>query len=356
MARPSSDDNLVYSLLIFALLLALAFFGLRIALFFLPAICISLFIIYITRPVYKGFEKILKNRSASIAVTLLLLVIAVGFFSVYFMTVLLSEASVLVGGEGSAAAVASSIGYDIGEMSAALTSVIEEVRMGVSSPADMYERFTSLETYQSQLAYAFDLASSLLLALGGVLLQLVMAFIIAFYVVKSRRGIKDAVIKLAPANHRRIVSGIITETDKGLNAFFMGIFLMALTTGLMEYVILQAYNIPYPALLALMTGVLTLIPFIGPWLVYLPITALMLLTGSVEPAITFLIANFFFVSIVPDWVTKPFIAAVDSKMNMLTVLVGFMGGIAVFGPIGLIVGPTIMVLLSSVIYVVLKTR
>jgi len=353
MTDRDSRDGMVYSLFVFTLLLALAFFSFKIASFFLPAICIALFIIYITRPIYSNLEKLLRNRSVSIAITLFLLIAAVGVFSFYFTTVLLSETSTLIGGDGTVAEAVSILGYDVTGMSTAFETVLEEIRTGIYNPSDVYDRFVTLGTYQSQLSYVFDVASSLLLALGGLILQLFMAFLIAFYAVKSRRSIKEGIVKITPPRHKSIVRDFISETDKGLNALFMGIFLMAVTTAMMEYVILDAYAIPYPALLALMTGVLALIPLIGPWLVYIPITALMLLVGSVEHAITFLIANFFFVSIVPDWVTKPFISAVDRKMNILIVLVGFLGGIAVFGPIGLVIGPTIMVLLASVIQVML---
>ncbi len=353
MKKDNFNNNIIYTFIISAIILFISFFVIKILAYFIPALCIGLFIIYVTRPIYATLERFIKNKTIPIAITIIIVIASIVVFSTYFISVATTETTAILNNPTVTNIISTQ--YDINTtdiQSEILKAINYDTIMLLLETPDL-NNIQELKTYSSQISYTINTLVGFLLSLGYIILQLTIAFMIAFYGVRDRKSITKLITNTVPESHTQFMKKFIKEMDISMNNIFMGIFVTAVLTGALAYIIFIYYSIPYPILLATATAILTLIPIIGAWLIYTPISMIMFFSGNAETAITFFILNLIVVSSIPDWITKPLIIAKEKKMNILIVLISFIGGAVVFGPVGFILGPILMAIPASIIYILI---
>ena len=131
-------------------------------------------------------------------------------------------------------------------------------------------------------------------------------------------------------------------------ATFGGSLATALIHGVADGMIFLIFGLPSPLLWGAVLAFLSLIPLIGGGLVWIPLVAYYLLKGSVLRAIL-LVGAFGLVSGVVDYVVKPLLIRRGTEIDSFWVLLSVLGGIGVFGFLGLFLGPFLIALLLVVI-------
>ena len=97
----------------------------------------------------------------------------------------------------------------------------------------------------------------------------------------------------------------------------------------------------YAMLWASMVVIAAQIPMIGTSVVMLPAVAYLFVVGDSGSGIGLLVWSVLVVSTV-DNVLKPYVVGGKTRMHGLLILVSMLGGLQAFGPIGFILGPTIL--------------
>ena len=87
----------------------------------------------------------------------------------------------------------------------------------------------------------------------------------------------------------------------------------------------------------------SLIPAIGPFLIWLPVAIILLLTGNIVKGIIIILVGTFLIGTV-DNLLRPFLVGKDIKMHPLIILFTTLGGISFFGISGFVIGPIVAAL------------
>ncbi|HXU46037.1 MAG TPA: AI-2E family transporter [Thermoanaerobaculia bacterium] len=141
---------------------------------------------------------------------------------------------------------------------------------------------------------------------------------------------------------------IISRFASVARATVRGTLVIALVQGSLAGLILWMFGIRSPILWAVVATVLSVVPLIGAWVVLLPAAVYLLAIGQVWQGIAMLALTIVVVGNI-DNVIRPRLVGKEAGMHDLMVFFSTLGGIAVFGAMGFIVGPVIASLFLAVL-------
>lgn len=139
----------------------------------------------------------------------------------------------------------------------------------------------------------------------------------------------------------RMVKDIVVSTIYGGLA-------VALVQGIIGSVTFYFLDVPSAVLLGFAVGLTSFIPMVGTALVLVPVAGYLLFAGSAMKALILALVGIFGIGIV-DNILRPLIIGTRVKMHTLLIFFGVLGGMNVFGFLGLIAGPMCIALFVSVL-------
>ena len=122
------------------------------------------------------------------------------------------------------------------------------------------------------------------------------------------------------------------------------IILMTLTA-MISLIGLFIMRVDQPITLAIVLGLLDLIPYLGPGLVLIPWSVYSFFTGDVFMGIGLLIL--YASTVIVRQIAEPKVLSTSLKLNPLAILISLFAGLQLFGVIGLVIGPVSLVLLIA---------
>jgi len=105
---------------------------------------------------------------------------------------------------------------------------------------------------------------------GETLLYLTFIPFLAFFMITWRDHIQDAFVKLFETEHRRTVQHALRSISLMLRSFIMGNIIIGLILGLISAMAFWALGVPYWYFIGFISGILSLVPYLGVILALLP--------------------------------------------------------------------------------------
>ena len=170
-------------------------------------------------------------------------------------------------------------------------------------------------------------------------MKLLLASILALYLLKEGGTIKNTFVTLLPENKKKTISSLLHGIDIVFESIILVNILKAIFTTIISYFIFLIFGIPYPLLLAIMSGFMDFAPILGPWMLFSGIAVVYIMKGQAMTGIYVFILGQVLVTIIPELYIKPKLAGKYAKIHPMVFLFGFFGGLLAFGAIGIFVGP-----------------
>jgi predicted PurR-regulated permease PerM len=131
-----------------------------------------------------------------------------------------------------------------------------------------------------------------------------------------------------------------------VRATVKGNVVVAITQGALGGLIFWILDIPSALLWAVLMAFLSLLPAVGAGIVWAPVAAYFLLSGMVWQGVVLGLFGVFVIGLV-DNVLRPILVGKDTRMPDYLILISTLGGMAVFGLNGFVIGPMIAALFMS---------
>lgn len=157
------------------------------------------------------------------------------------------------------------------------------------------------------------------------------------------RALRD-MIPMDPA-HKDAIFSVLYQT---LSAVTQGMVATALAQGVLTWVALWGLGLPYTAFLGVAAGVLSLVPFVGAAGVWIPCTVYLAASGDVVRALILLVYGSVVISMV-DNVLRPLLIGGQTRLPTLFLFFGILGGVQVYGVLGLFLGPVLLAIAMAFI-------
>jgi len=180
--------------------------------------------------------------------------------------------------------------------------------------------------------YFFDIASNTIINIPRIMLQMFIIFFVMFYFLIEGHNLIKYSNKILPFKEQ-IRKRFLERFKVIIRGFVYGTILVGIIQGLFTGIAFYVLGVSQP---------------LGAWIIWLPIAIGLMIKGSTTAGIGLLIYGAIFISYIDNFL-RPVIVGRMVKMSNVIVLLGMLGGIQLFGIIGLVLGP---IILDSVIIII----
>ncbi|HEX2944227.1 MAG TPA: AI-2E family transporter [Rhodopila sp.] len=199
-------------------------------------------------------------------------------------------------------------------------------------------RLTNSDGLEKEVStYAFSIAGSTMTIVGSLFVVVVMSL----YLAESARMYLDGAVRLFPPAHRDLVCRVCEEIAHDLRRWLLGQAVDMLTVGGLAAIGLYLVGVPVPFALALLAGLLTIVPYFGTIAAAIP-GVLVGLTESWMAAL-WVIIIFVGCHIIEGYVVSPLVQGRMVRMPPAIIIGSMTVAAALFGPLGIILGTPLAV-------------
>jgi predicted PurR-regulated permease PerM len=307
---------------------------------YVSAIVLALLLASVFYPLYSWVKKVLREQEllASLSVTffiLLILVIPVG----WFIGTLSNEAFDFY--QRSSSEVSLKHIQDIIEKDPVWAERFRKLgkMTGLTiTPETVEELASSIGKKVGLFLYSQirSMASNLL----SFLIHFFLMMLTIFYLFRDGPRLKDYLVQLMPVPKDQLEKVANKFQEMG-RAIIVGNGMSGIIQGIFGGFGFFFFGLGSPFLWGTVISFMAFVPIVGATAVFVPATVIIMLTGSTGLGIGYLIYNLCYSSIV-EYLVKPKLIGKGMQMNSLLVFIGILGGLKLFGILGLIYGPLIM--------------
>ena len=283
-------------------------------------------------PIHKWFKKLKFPNALSAICTVLLfvLVLCVPLFTIG--TVVFNQSQNIY----------NSVAVN-GNIGPFLTSIGEKINSGlphgiVFNTSQVVSTFTSFLT--NNIANVFNTTLS-------TIVSFVLLLLVIFYLLKDGSEWKKKVILLSPLSEENDQK-IVARLSKTINGVIKGSVLVALIQGILMWAGLTLFGVPNSALWALLAAIAALIPPFGTGLISIPAIIFLYATRHILPAIGLFAWTIVVFTLVDNYLS-PYIVGRKVEIPPFLILFSVLGGIAMLGPVGILIGPITISLLHTLV-------
>lgn len=202
-----------------------------------------------------------------------------------------------------------------------------------------------------QMATLVSQITSGVISIIKIAVNLVIGVVVSIYLLYSKETFcaqgKKLVYSLFEAKNANRVMEEMTFVDKAFGDYIAGTIIDAVIIGVVNYIFLIAFGMPYPALISIVLAVTNLIPMFGPFIGAIPCGLIILLESPMK-CLIFAIFTVILQQLDGN-VIKPKIHSSKSGMSGFWILFAIIVFGGLFGILGMIIGVPVMTILYSII-------
>lgn len=203
----------------------------------------------------------------------------------------------------------------------------------------------------SQIAQTLAKYSPAVLAgTANIFLHFFIMIIVMYYFFRDGSAFFDLLIKISPVKdqYERRLAKEIRDT---INGVFYGNFMTGLVQAILATIGYYFAGVPAFFVWGVITFFMSFLPMVGTGIVIVPLMVGLIIQGNVKAGIFLGIYGLVVIGS-SDNLLRPMLTR--SNMHPLILFLSFFGGLSVFGPIGILVGPMVMAMLTATVRIYSK--
>jgi predicted PurR-regulated permease PerM len=302
---------------------------------FFTAIVGAIVLAVITQRPYDWLATKIKNRSASSALALILVILAIIVPSFFLVQDLGQQALGAV----------SALRNDVNQQK--VTDFIADHPALASRIQVVSDSVDIDRAAQTTAAYLGRKFAGLLGNSFGVITQLVVMLFILFFLFRDRELALGVLRSHLPLRDQE-TNELLNRVGDTIYATALGRLVVAGVQGILAGLAYWVLGVPGVILWGFMTGLLAMVPAFGAFLVWGPIAVYLGLTGHWGKAALLAIWGGVIVSTIDNFL-YPILVGTQMRAHTVTILISILGGIALFGITGVILGPVIFTIAATLL-------
>src|SRR3989338_549812 len=186
--------------------------------------------------------------------------------------------------------------------------------------------------------FAGSFAGTLFQTTKGVItgfVSVVTILVVSFYLTIEENGMKNLIKHLTPYKHQAYAMGLVTKVQKKMGAWVLGQLVLSFVIFGLTYLGLSLLKVEFALVLALIAGMLEIIPYIGPLVSVIPAAFFAFLQN---PPLAFaVIVLYVIIQQLENHILVPVVMSKSVGLNPVLVILGILVGASLGGIVGAVI-------------------
>jgi predicted PurR-regulated permease PerM len=174
-----------------------------------------------------------------------------------------------------------------------------------------------------------------------------LTFYLLFFFLRDRRAALQTLKSLSPLTGTEM-DRIFSRVSNTIHATIYGTLAVSAVQGLLGGLMFWWLGLPAPLLWGVVMALMALVPVLGAFVVWMPAALFLLLEGSWGKALILALWGLIIVGTV-DNLLRPVLVGKRLKLHTILAFLSVVGGLILFGPEGLIVGPAVLAITTALL-------
>lgn len=187
----------------------------------------------------------------------------------------------------------------------------------------------------SQLVPAESLGNNAFAFVGGVfggVFSIITVLALSFYLLLDYDGSKKTISSLFPKKYQAEALALVSQINEKLGAWLRGQLILSITIGCLTWIVLTTLHMPFALPLAVLAGLLEIVPTIGPIIAAIP-AVIVAFTISPNMALVVIVA-YLVIQALENNLLVPRIMQRAVGLNPIAVIIGIIVGGQLLGVMG----------------------
>ena len=180
-------------------------------------------------------------------------------------------------------------------------------------------------------------------SLPMIIFSIICVILSGYYFINDGHEVTKFYLKNVPnKSFRKKSLSLINDLSKTLFRVIGGYMLLLVVTSVEAWIVLSLSHVDYAVILALITGAIDFLPVLGISATMIPVCIYCFFHGNYT-AIVIIIIGMAVMTVIRR-VLEPIVLGKTMKLHPLLMLIAMVIGVYVWGPIGFLLGPTVMII------------
>jgi predicted PurR-regulated permease PerM len=304
----------------------------------------SILLAYITYPLYKRIKKKISSKFISIVLALIVIVIIILVPFVFLTFEITKQGYLFYNSLTENVAKGAIFGFSCESTESQLCSIVNQIE--VISITRLSE-FGIEKQLQKFLPIIEEKITLIILTIPLMIAKMFIALIITYFILKDWESTLKRTTDLLPMR-KKTITKLVEDFKKIAHTVIYAQLFVAMVQGIIATIGFYIFGVPFPLLLGVLVALFALIPMIGTAIVWVPASAFLMLTGYFAQDYATLgkgIGLFFYCLLIVSVIDNILLAKLvhkTAKISQIIVIVGVVGGVVMFGFIGIFIGPILL--------------
>jgi len=180
-----------------------------------------------------------------------------------------------------------------------------------------------------------------------VIVQLLLTLFVLFYLLRDHRTALGTLRSLVPLSERE-TDEVFTRVADTIHATIFGTLVVAAVQGTLGGLMFWWLGLPAPILWGAVMALLAVVPVLGAFVVWVPAAIFLAASGQWGKAAILTVWGGIVVALI-DNLLYPILVGKRLRLHTVPVFFSIVGGLAIFGAAGIILGPVILALTNAIL-------
>ncbi len=309
----------------------------------------SILIAYISFPLFKKISKKIPNKSISIALSLFIVVIIILIPFSFLAFEVAQQGYQFYDSLTTHMAKGALFGFSCTSADSKVCSLLNRLE------SFSRVRLSTLgfdKQLQSLIPILEAKITAFILRIPVILAEIFIALVISYFIMKDWKAMLKKIVYLLPMR-TKTTNRLVKEFGSIANTVIYAQLFVACVQGVIATIGFAVFGVPFPIVLGVVTAFCALIPAIGTVIVWLPASLFLIISGYfshnywvLAKGVGLFLYGMLIISTIDNFLLAKIVHS-KAKVNQILVIVGVIGGVSLFGIVGIFIGPILLPLLVT---------